>query len=170
VRLNERHNVTPLRFALSAEPGIIEMNPTAEKDGQTSIGTGGDRAEARTLDSFGFSNVSLIKIDVEVHEAQVSRGARETIRRCHPVILLEIWQPSLVKVMLILKEFGYTVEKVQRLQLPRDLRGLKRSLELVTGCPWKRSSTHSSTTAGCRWADRAQPVLDHLDPVGRRPL
>jgi FkbM family methyltransferase len=112
VRLNELHNVTPLRFALSAEPGIIEMNPTAEKDGQTSIGTGGDRAEARTLDSFGFFNVSLIKIDVEGHEAQVLRGARETISRCHPVILLEIWQPNRVKVMLILKEFGYTVEKV----------------------------------------------------------
>jgi hypothetical protein len=40
------------------------------------------------------------------------RGARETISRCHPVILLEIWQPNRVKVMLILKEFGYTVEKV----------------------------------------------------------
>ncbi len=112
VRLNELQNVTPLRFALSAEPGIIEMSPTARKDGQTRIGTGGDRAEARTIDSFGFSNVSLIKIDVEGHEAQVLKGAQETIRRWHPVILVEIWKPNVAKVVLILEEFGYAVKPI----------------------------------------------------------
>jgi len=34
----------------------------------------GDRAEARTLDGFGFGDVSLIKIDVEGHEVEVLRG------------------------------------------------------------------------------------------------
>jgi len=34
--------------------------------------------------------ISLIKIDVEGHEAEVLRGAEKTIRRCRPVIFIEI--------------------------------------------------------------------------------
>jgi FkbM family methyltransferase len=64
VKLNGLLNVTPLRFAVSSAPGIIEMAPAYKYDGRVAIGRGGDPAEARTIDSFGFSNVSLIKIDV----------------------------------------------------------------------------------------------------------
>ncbi|NBR78651.1 MAG: FkbM family methyltransferase, partial [Alphaproteobacteria bacterium] len=50
----------------------------------------GDQAELRTIDSFGFRNVSLLKIDVESLEDQVLDGARETILESKPVILAEI--------------------------------------------------------------------------------
>jgi FkbM family methyltransferase len=43
----------------------------------------------RTLDSFDFEDVSLIKIDVEGHEESVLHGARETIIRNRPVLIIE---------------------------------------------------------------------------------
>jgi len=45
--------------------------------------------EVRTLDSFEFSDVAMIKIDVEGHEEAVVAGAEETIRRCRPSLLIE---------------------------------------------------------------------------------
>ena len=42
------------------------------------------------MDSFGFENVSLIKIDVEGFEDEVLAGAERLIRESRPVILLEI--------------------------------------------------------------------------------
>ncbi len=91
MRLNEANNVVPLRFALGDEAGIIEMNPaTAANEGSTAIGEGGDPAELRTIDSFGFEGVSLMKIDVESFEEPVLAGARDTISRCRPKLLVEI--------------------------------------------------------------------------------
>lgn len=45
--------------------------------------------ETRTLDSFEFSNISMIKVDVEGHEEAVIEGARETIERNRPVFIIE---------------------------------------------------------------------------------
>ena len=90
LKLNETNNVTPLRFAISSNLSIVEMNPVKGPDGQVEIGKGGDSVEARTIDSFGFSNVSLIKIDVEGHQVHVLKGAERTIREYHPLIIIEI--------------------------------------------------------------------------------
>ena len=43
-----------------------------------------------TLDSFGLQDVGLIKIDVEGHEDKVLRGGIETLRKCRPVLIIEI--------------------------------------------------------------------------------
>jgi FkbM family methyltransferase len=43
----------------------------------------------KTLDSFNFENVSMIKIDVENHENEVLEGAKETIRKYKPILFLE---------------------------------------------------------------------------------
>lgn len=48
--------------------------------------------EVNTLDSYRFTGVSFVKIDVEGHEASVIRGAFETIKLNRPVILVEIEQ------------------------------------------------------------------------------
>jgi len=45
--------------------------------------------ETRTLDSYAFTNVSMVKIDVEGHEEAVIDGARETIERNQPVLIIE---------------------------------------------------------------------------------
>ena len=46
--------------------------------------------EVRRLDDFGFSNVCFIKADVEGSEREVLDGAKATIARDRPVILLEL--------------------------------------------------------------------------------
>ena len=90
--LNGLTNVVPLRYAIGAgETRIIEMNPATQgNEGGTGVGAGGDRAELRSVDSFGFARVSLLKIDVEHYENEVLAGAVETIRRNRPAILIEI--------------------------------------------------------------------------------
>jgi FkbM family methyltransferase len=47
------------------------------------------------LDDYNFKEVSFIKIDVEGHEINVIRGAKETIIREKPVLLIEIEQRHL---------------------------------------------------------------------------
>ena len=54
---------------LSGEIGVVEVGEglvgKALGEGGVAVGTGGDRAELCPLDSFGFRNISLLKIDVE---------------------------------------------------------------------------------------------------------
>jgi FkbM family methyltransferase len=91
LKLNQMSNTTPLRFAVGNGNAVIEMGAAPEgNEGATSIGSGGDKAELRTIDSFGFQGISLVKIDVEGYEDPVIEGARETLLRCHPVIIVEI--------------------------------------------------------------------------------
>lgn len=44
----------------------------------------------KTLDSFAFENVGFIKIDVEGFEAEVLKGAEQTLSRCKPTLLIEL--------------------------------------------------------------------------------
>jgi FkbM family methyltransferase len=44
----------------------------------------------KRLDSFGFADVTAIKLDVEGAEEEVIRGAATTIRTCRPVMTVEI--------------------------------------------------------------------------------
>lgn len=51
----------------------------------------------RTLDSYAFRDVTLIKIDVEGHEYSVVEGALETIAESNPALLVEIEQRHLTR-------------------------------------------------------------------------
>lgn len=57
--------------------------------GGRGIGEVGQQREMRTLDSYGLQNVDLLKIDTEGSEFNVLAGAKETIKRCKPVIMYE---------------------------------------------------------------------------------
>ena len=48
-----------------------------------------------TLDSMNLSGVSFIKIDAEGWECDVLDGARETIARCRPTMLIEVNESAL---------------------------------------------------------------------------
>jgi FkbM family methyltransferase len=65
--------------------------------------------EVRTLDSFNFQNVGLMKIDVEGYEEEVLRGADETIARCKPILYIEDDRVSKsAGLHKFLEELGYT--------------------------------------------------------------
>ena len=57
------------------------------------IGAGRFRAltvEMRRLDDFDLGDVGFLKVDVEGHELAALQGARETLRRCRPTLVVEI--------------------------------------------------------------------------------
>ena len=124
--LNGVTNVVALRMAIGAgETRIIEMNPaTPGNEGGTGVGAGGDAAELRSLDSFGFERLSLLKIDVETYENEVLDGALDTIRRNRPVMLIEIMgghdpetaSPDVLERIAVTREkieaLGYSVTQV----------------------------------------------------------
>ncbi len=52
----------------------------------------------RSLDSYNFNDVGLMKIDVEGHELKVLEGAEDTIARCRPLILIEVKPASRLSI------------------------------------------------------------------------
>lgn len=73
----------------------------------------------RTLDSFNLQNVGLIKIDTQAYELPVLHGAKETIARDKPRLVIEVHYPhrkQLREITRFLKDLGYRwfVEPVHR--------------------------------------------------------
>jgi len=68
------------------------------------------KTRVRSLDSFNLENVGLIKIDTQGYEIPVLLGAKQTIMRCKPRLIIEIHSPyekQKEKATQILKELGY---------------------------------------------------------------
>ena len=51
---------------------------------------GNELVKIKTLDSYNYDAVDIIKMDVEGYELFVLEGAKQTIERCRPVIQLEV--------------------------------------------------------------------------------
>lgn len=81
-------NVTMRRVAVGAADGMTGLSLDSENSGKSCL-SAGDSVRVVTIDSFGFENVDLIKIDVEGYESEVLEGARQTIERCGPVVVFE---------------------------------------------------------------------------------
>jgi len=71
----------------------------------------------RSLDEFGYSDVRFIKVDVEGSEREVLDGARSTIERSRPVMLLELLSGTHADpggcTAAICAEFGYDAVIIQ---------------------------------------------------------
>jgi FkbM family methyltransferase len=118
-------NVTILPYAASDRAGYTELY-TPLRDGRRSLQ---ESAIARTsdrdsvmivssipLDSLGLLRCDLIKVDTEGAELLVVQGAQELLRRCRPVLLLEVeakycarfgYSPS--DLVEVLQSAGYVV-------------------------------------------------------------
>ncbi len=70
---------TPVNFELREQSGASGI-----------IGHGGVTEQVTTLDSFNYDDVDLLKIDVEGAEEHLIRGAKNTIKKCLPIICCEI--------------------------------------------------------------------------------
>ena len=74
--------------------------------------------EVRTLDQFGLADVRFVKADVEGIEREVLEGARATIARDRPIILLELLSGThkdpAAHTAAICRSFGYEAFIVQR--------------------------------------------------------
>lgn len=79
-------------YALGAAPGRVSMVIPPLGDGIDSGGThvgGAGEIEMRTLDSFEIGLLDFLKIDCEGYELEVLKGARETLERCRPCVIVE---------------------------------------------------------------------------------
>ncbi len=101
--LNNCQNVTPVQTALSSENGTTTMAiahpqyPNSPANGR--VGEGEYIVTKHTLDSLRLAHVDFIKIDVEGHELEVLRGARETLRRDRPVLFIEVHGSELLPLI-----------------------------------------------------------------------
>ena len=70
------------------------------------------RVDCRTIDSFNFSNVGLIKIDVEGAEKDVLEGSGDTIRKNKPNLIFEneiVHQKNTNDIFEIIKSHEYEI-------------------------------------------------------------
>jgi FkbM family methyltransferase len=109
VEQNALRNVRAHRVALGAQPGTASLTIAEEAHaGQNTLGAfayagvraaGAETVTVQRLDDLlaaeGRPRVAAIKIDVEGSELAVLRGARETLRRDQPLLLLELSEPAL---------------------------------------------------------------------------
>ncbi len=114
VALNRFDHVTVHGMALSDHDGEAELHRSSVS-GWHSLLPGLDhrdrdvvRVPVARLDSLGLGRVDMKKIDVEGAEMAVLEGARETIARDRPVILLDT-HPSLGADVLALQDYFATL-------------------------------------------------------------
>ncbi len=68
-----------------------------------------------SIDSFNLADVDYIKIDVEGHELDVLKGAQDTLRRCHPWLVVEALGQQQLAVENLLAPLSYTLTDLQLL-------------------------------------------------------
>jgi hypothetical protein len=87
VALSNRAGIAPLATPISNGE---EITTRASLESQPGVGTIVRDVTISTLDDLDLHGISVIKIDVEGHEASVLEGAAVTIAREHPVLIVEI--------------------------------------------------------------------------------
>jgi FkbM family methyltransferase len=103
VALNQLDNVLLEQVALGEEPGESYLavagigrevlNAVLPRHTSDSTQAGGESVHVETIDALvrrhGFERVDVIKLDIEGSEVDALLGAKETIRRFRPVMLIE---------------------------------------------------------------------------------
>lgn len=86
-------NVNAVCAAVGARSGVVSMTIDAQNKARGNTGARHVRAGGKipvvTIDSMALDHVGFIKLDIEGSEPDALRGAKDTIKRCQPVILYE---------------------------------------------------------------------------------
>jgi FkbM family methyltransferase len=117
-------NVMPLNIAAGEHPGFSQIETIDLAEGANfggmqlavSQNTAGKMEDVwvETLDKLLMGEqVSFMKIDVESYEARVIEGAMETIKRCKPLLFVEMDHPGTDRERLkaMIENMGYVCEQ-----------------------------------------------------------
>lgn len=103
------HNVglgeVPGSFQMEHHPNNAGHNCILTEDRKNKTNYALHTVTVNTLDSYNFENVDIIKVDVEGYELPVLKGGEHTIRRCRPIVQLEIVEAQT-------KRFRYTPQDI----------------------------------------------------------
>lgn len=120
-KINEITNISPFMIGLSDVKKYYKI-PIISKS--LKLGNMGDftlnnltsnlyiKILSDTLDSFKFKDISLIKIDVQGWEKKVLTGAKETIEKYKPVIIIELEKHQLVKTNTTVENLLETIRQL----------------------------------------------------------
>lgn len=95
--VNDIGNVEVIHAGVAEKPGALYFDSSGPWSSVQATGEGA-RVECITLDSLDFTNVALVKIDVEGWEPQVIAGATELLSKQRPLVLMEWNTLCLIKV------------------------------------------------------------------------
>jgi len=123
VKLNNLNNIILINSACFSKNGqkkffLDEIGTEASSFYQEKMqGSKTIMVQTKKLDNIlnesNIKQVDLIKIDVEGAEADVLKGAINTLKKYHPRIIFEAWNENyLKKCKNILDKFGYDIKKI----------------------------------------------------------
>jgi FkbM family methyltransferase len=118
VLLFKHRNVTLMNVAASNEISLRSVEIPSYDTGRLNycrayLSSGGTRHQVITLplDSLVFpESISVVKIDVEGHEARVLEGMQELIRKDHPLIIVETQSNEVIEELEFL---GYRASRLE---------------------------------------------------------
>ena len=101
------NKIIKFNTALSDAPRFVGIgNPDPSNVGMPKVGAGGTVVYAMPIDSLDLQSLGLLHLDVEGHELEALKGGIETIRRCKPVIALELLENA-AEIQQLLTAEGY---------------------------------------------------------------
>lgn len=86
---NVGSGVFPFWAALGHKPMSVSMNREPANAGAHSVNLNGGRVPVLTVDELELTDCNLMALDCEGYEPFVIEGARETIKRFKPVLMIE---------------------------------------------------------------------------------
>lgn len=129
VELNKLENIDIYDFGLSDENKKININIDCDNLGNSSISQDLHEIdkmknlplrnvkkkviEVKKLDDLKIDNISFIKVDIQEHELEFLKGAKETLKNNNATVILEIPRRSEIEIKIhddcvkLMKELGY---------------------------------------------------------------